>query len=395
MARNEWNDDEQYQAAPLPAHEREWRHPSEIGEQVWLGSEPPLTIGRGLTVATGAIGGLFALAVLWTMLPTQAGRNAALSVRSTLANRVDGVLNSESSEVQLRATVDSPRNSAAGSVSVVAPTTAPLLGAVSTVSSNAIHDPVPTYQLQQGTVVAEVALAVAVAVNGGRLVLTTAHAVTTDSTVELMLPDGTISTARVLFVDDRSGLAVLAPASADDAMAFTVATAVEAGDELTFVDLERTVTVTDQLTISADWTKGLAMAEGAPVINQRGELVALCTRDADGTRLVQLARLDQLLQSLGAYQSTATVWLGVLLNDDPDGELSIGAVDPAGPAARAGLTSGDILVGLDDKPLTDGAALTAALATHAPGDQVRIDVRHADGTVATVTVRLATPKTAL
>ena len=83
MSRD-WNDDEQNDPAPLPAHERAWRHPSEVGERAWVYSEPPLTIGRGLTAATGAIGGLLAMAVLWTMLPTQAGRNVVAIASSTV-----------------------------------------------------------------------------------------------------------------------------------------------------------------------------------------------------------------------------------------------------------------------------------------------------------------------
>ena len=63
MSRSDWDDDEQYEVAPLPAHERVWRHPSEMGEQAWLHSEPPLAIGRGLTMATGTIGCVLALAV--------------------------------------------------------------------------------------------------------------------------------------------------------------------------------------------------------------------------------------------------------------------------------------------------------------------------------------------
>ena len=65
-----------YPDAPLPRHERAWRHPSEIGEATWRSSEPPLAVGRGLLVTTGAIGALLALAVLWAMLPTGAGGGA-------------------------------------------------------------------------------------------------------------------------------------------------------------------------------------------------------------------------------------------------------------------------------------------------------------------------------
>ncbi len=62
-----------YPPAPLPAHERTWRHPSELGRSAWFHTEPPLTIGGGLLLTTSTIGGLLSLAVLWAMLPS-AGR---------------------------------------------------------------------------------------------------------------------------------------------------------------------------------------------------------------------------------------------------------------------------------------------------------------------------------
>ena len=66
-----WDDsgDPLYPAAPVPAHERTWRHPSEVGKAAWELSEPPVAIGRGLLVTTGAIGSVLGVAVLWLLSP--------------------------------------------------------------------------------------------------------------------------------------------------------------------------------------------------------------------------------------------------------------------------------------------------------------------------------------
>lgn len=400
MSRSEWNDDESYEAAPLPAHERVWRHPSEMGEQAWVMSEPPLAIGRGLTVATGTIGCVLALAVLWTMLPTQAGRDAESAVRSTLATRTDSGLTTERTEPSATdgslgsTAISAVASESTGSSLSAVPTTAGQTqntAAATTTPARPLH----TYQVQQGSTVTEVA--VAVAVNGGTLVVTTAQAVSADLTVELMLPDGNLATARVLFVDDRSGLAVLAPETASGAMAFAVASEIVAGDELTFFgDEPTTVVVTDDLTIPSAWADDSSIIEGTPVVNQRGELVALCSHDQDGAgRLVQLSNLDQLQQAIGGYPGSAKVWLGVVLNDDPAGQLSIGGVDPAGPAALAGLTSGDVIVSVDGVPVANGQALTDALTSHVPGDVVQLTIIRADATETVVSVTLAAPKTTL
>lgn len=392
MSRSEWDDDEQYEVAPLPAHEREWRHPSEMGEQAWLYSEPPLAIGRGLTMATGTIGCALALAVLWTMLPTQAGRSANSSVRPTAAFRADDSAASVTVEPSSIGSVEAPIDTAASSLSSgSAPAGSQQTSEVAT--SNA---PQLTYQVQHGTEVSQVAIAVAV--NGGSLVVTTAQAVSADQTVNLMLPDGSVAAAQVLFVDDRSGLAVLAPQTASGTMAFVVASGVVPGDQLTLLDGDsaRTATVADDLAIAAGWFDGTPTVEGTPVVNQRGELVALCTHGDDGqTRLVRLDNLDQLHQAMRSFGGAAPVWLGVVLNDDPSGKLSIGAIDPEGPAATAGLTSGDVIISIDGTMLTTGQALADALAQHAPGDAVQFVVRRSDATDVTIVVTLAAPKTAV
>ena len=62
-----------YGPAPLPAHERRWRHPSEIGQAAWVLTEPPVAIGRGLLVTTGAIGCMLGIAVLWLLVPVGGG----------------------------------------------------------------------------------------------------------------------------------------------------------------------------------------------------------------------------------------------------------------------------------------------------------------------------------
>ncbi|MEI7547026.1 MAG: PDZ domain-containing protein, partial [Actinomycetota bacterium] len=156
--------------------------------------------------------------------------------------------------------------------------------------------------------------------------------------------------------------------------------------------------------IAGTWSDDPSIPEGTPVVNQRGELVALCShRSGSSVRgsaagvphLVVLETLDDIRQALSALQGTAPVWLGVVINDDPGGALSVGAVDPAGPAHAGGLTAGDVILAVDDDQITDGRALIAHLGLHRPGDVVRIAIRHADGTKAVIAITLAAPKTAL
>lgn len=390
MSRSDWDDDEQSNPAPLPAHEREWRHPSEFGQQQWVVSEPPLAIGRSLTAATGAVGGLLALAVLWTMVPTQAGRGAGSSVRSTLASRASSGLSTDAlAGTADFSTVPATTRAAASTTTPAVATTRPPTNSQANVATTAPTAPRPiaTYSVVKETELDEGA--VAVAVNGGSLIITTSNAVSADLTVDLLLPDGTSESARVLFVDDRSGLAVLAPETVSEAAAFTVGTEILPGDELTFLGTTiTTVTVTDDLAIDATWAD-TPHAEGTPVVNQRGELVALCTHDADdAAKLVSLANLDELQQAINTHAADTKAWLGVILNDDPSGEVRVGAVDPDGPAIVAGVMDGDLILAVDGTPIGTNTELAAALAGHVPGDVVVLSVQHANGTVEDLSITL-------
>lgn len=52
----------------------------------------------------------------------------------------------------------------------------------------------------------------------------------------------------------------------------------------------------------------------------------------------------------------------------------IAAVEQGGPAARAGLRSGDIVTKLNGKPIGPGQSLRALLLEYKPGDVVTLEV---------------------
>jgi S1-C subfamily serine protease len=362
-----------------------------MGAQAWTASEPPLTIGRGLTAVTGTIGVALALAVLWTMLPTHAGRTA-VSVRSTVANALFFPTTATSALVAAPATFDTTP------VSRLPATTA--LRSPATVKT---PPPLPTYAVSSpGTPSTDpTPPAVAVAVNNGSLVLTTANAVSAGNTVDLVLPGGGIEQARVLLVDQRNGFAVLAHDSVPSAEAFTVAPSVQPGDQLTFygvADLVGIVQTDGSITTNTDPQATDAVAtpdlpEGTPVVNQRGELVALCSHDDDGPMLVTLSNLDALRRALD-HTSITKVRLGITLADDPAGAMTIGQLDPNGPAVAAGLQIGDAIISIGGISVLDVDAIGAALANHAPGDTVVVTVLR-DATQLSANVTLQSNRPAL
>jgi len=60
---------------------------------------------------------------------------------------------------------------------------------------------------------------------------------------------------------------------------------------------------------------------------------------------------------------------------------------PGGPASRAGLRSGDVVLQADGRSVADAADLNYLVRNHRPGDSVRLSVRRADGRDETLTLR--------
>jgi putative serine protease PepD len=67
--------------------------------------------------------------------------------------------------------------------------------------------------------------------------------------------------------------------------------------------------------------------------------------------------------------------------------VRLGGVTGGSPADRAGLRSGDVMIGFSGRDIEDLYGLTAALRSHAPGDTVAITVLR-DGTEVRVTAVL-------
>src|SRR5205823_10222262 len=76
---------------------------------------------------------------------------------------------------------------------------------------------------------------------------------------------------------------------------------------------------------------------------------------------------NQLIAS-GKVSHTATAYLGVTLQDDPNGGARVQSVVQGGPAARAGLQADSVITALGDHAVADVAGLSQVLASLHPGD---------------------------
>ena len=395
MERSEWPDDDApddapddatdrraYPPAPLPAHERQWRHPSEVGRAVWTHTEPPITIGRGLLVTTGAIGGLLSLAVLWAMLPSAGrGGQAAPTVVTSRAN------DSSSSAITVR-----PETLVATSLDTRAPSATTLqTGSLNAPASEA--STTTTLDRPQGTVATQgselVQTPMAVGI-GDSLVITTARAVRGRTSVTVTGTDGQQHDATVLMVDTHLGLAVLSVDPAATSTFYGIGPAANPGDVVTVMGATPAsanvgVDALGRLTLDS-WAD--KMAEGTPVVNADGLLVGMCSHGSSGPELVSVANVGAMLPPQAKPQ--AGPWLGVHVVANDQGVPTIDAVDPNGPAAAVGLVPGDVIVAVDGTAVPSVDQLKLAIAGHAPTDIITLTVAHADQTSTDVAVTLAT-----
>jgi putative serine protease PepD len=95
---------------------------------------------------------------------------------------------------------------------------------------------------------------------------------------------------------------------------------------------------------------------------------------------------DQLIAK-GKVTSSNRAYLGVQLRDGTAGPVVV-AMSADGPAAKAGIVVGDIVLALDATATTDSESLIDAIAGHKPGEAVMLKVQHRTGTVTTVSVKL-------
>ncbi len=364
-----WDDsgDPLYPAAPVPAHERMWRHPSEVGKAAWDLSEPPIAIGRGLLVTTGAIGSALGVAVLWLLSP-MSGATPSASPSATSAAAV--VRTTEAS----------------------APVTNDRVAGTSTVAARPIST-IDTLDLSQFTLPAEdvpstllVAAprseghaSIAVAVGGMPYLLTTATATaewvderrTTIDIIDIVAPGEPVS-ADVVSVD--GDLAYLEPSSAVEVVSFADVSSAQPGQTVVVLS-DEPVEVTYRADGSAPELDPGIIVEGTPVIDDDGSLVALCTViiDADGAwvGLVPVAAPPD--DALGDDASTDSVPSGSPPPaDDPTSTVPGASIDtttstaPSGsnssPAPNAG-TAPATTGGVTPSSSTPGAASSTSVAS--------------------------------
>lgn len=87
----------------------------------------------------------------------------------------------------------------------------------------------------------------------------------------------------------------------------------------------------------------------------------------------QAHRIAQELEKTGVA-TRAVLGVNVAVGGEDGTGAVIGQVTPGGPAEQAGLRTGEVITRVDDRPITGGDELVAAIRDHVPGDQVTLVV---------------------
>ena len=140
---------------------------------------------------------------------------------------------------------------------------------------------------------------------------------------------------------------------------------------------------------------------GGPLIDASGKVVGTNVQIAVDSQnggsanagvgfAVPSSTVKTVVDDLIAGKVVEHAYLGVTVGDSQAGTGAvIGTVRAGGPAAAAGLKSGDVITAIDGTPILDANELTAAVSSHSPGDKLRITVTRGGSTL-TITATLGT-----
>ena len=133
---------------------------------------------------------------------------------------------------------------------------------------------------------------------------------------------------------------------------------------------------------------------GGPLVDMQGALIginsAIATTGGQGGSIgvgfaVPINQAKRVAEELERTGRATRAVLGVALatSDRTANGAAIGQVTPGGPAEQAGLRAGEVVTRVDDRLVTNGNELVAAIRDHAPGDRVTltVDERQVDVTL--------------
>ncbi|RVW06760.1 trypsin-like peptidase domain-containing protein [Rhodococcus spongiicola] len=206
--------------------------------------------------------------------------------------------------------------------------------------------------------------------------------------IELGASDSVAVGEQVLAVGSPLGLAGTVTSGIISAVDRPVSTSGEAGNQNTVIDAIQT---------DAAINPGNS---GGALVNMEGQLIgvntAIATAGGQGGSIglgfaIPVDQARRIADELSKTGTATQPIIGVQVSargTDSDGAVVLD-VTPGGPAEKAGIPAGAVVTKVDDRVVTTGDSLIAAIRSHAPGDTVKVAYKDQSGETKTVDVQLA------
>jgi putative serine protease PepD len=143
---------------------------------------------------------------------------------------------------------------------------------------------------------------------------------------------------------------------------------------------------------------------GGPLVDAAGRVIginsvirSLASDSSDGGNIglafaIPINQAKRIASDIIDTGHSRRTVIGAQVNDgyaNPNGGVQLSDVTAGGPAANAGLRSGDVLIKIDGVPLTEPTDLIALVRKYAPGESVNVEYRRGSAALKSVRVTLA------
>ncbi len=232
-------------------------------------------------------------------------------------------------------------------------------------------------------------------------IVTNAHVVDGSGDIAVSFDGGETIDAELVAADPRSDLAVLKVDRTDlQPLPLGDSDALRVGDPVVAIgnalDLGAEPTVTSGIvsakdrSISVPGGSLVALLQtdtainpgnsGGPLLDLQGRVVGINTAVAGhGQNIgfaISIASAQELIDQLRGGEVPRHALLGVSTRPAADGSgAEVMAVEPGSAAAEAGIEAGDVIVAVEDDPITDPSELGVAIAERRPDDVVSVTVQ--------------------
>ena len=251
-------------------------------------------------------------------------------------------------------------------------------------------------------------------------IVTNAHVVGDNSEVQVRFTDdGDLHTARVLGVDESTDLAVIkvdaSAANGVKPLALADSDKVQVGDTALAIGyplgLDRTATagIISGLGRDIQAPNGFSIDKviqtdapinpgnsGGPLLNSNGEVIGINSQIAtagggNGSVGIGFAipanTVKEVLPQLERGAQPEHPYLGVSTAPAQDGGAQVGQLTAGGPAEKAGIQAGDVIIQVGGEHVQDPADVATAIENNKPGDKVDVKVER-NGSERTIQVTL-------